>query len=144
MFTGEYESTIDDKNRVVLPRKFRDAFDVEREGEELFLSLDPDGCLLICPRSEWYRRLEQLDQTPFAKEKLRRFRRYVASVTEPSKCDKQGRMLLPARLIEAVELGREVFLVGNIRLIEVWPRALWQQRREEAKNEFGRDIEDLF
>ena len=104
MFIGEYESTIDDKNRVVLPRKFRDVVDTEHAGEELYLTLDPDGCLLICPRSEWQRRLEQLDQTPFAKEKLRRFRRYVSSMTEPSKCDKQGRMLLPLRLLDTVSI----------------------------------------
>jgi len=144
MFIGEYESTIDDKNRVVLPRKFRDAVDVEQEGEELFLTLDPDGCLLICPRSEWQRRLAQLDQTPYAKEKLRRFRRYVSSMTEPSKFDKQGRMLLPQRLLDIVKIEREVYLVGNLSVIEVWPAALWKQRREEAHREFSKDIEDLF
>jgi len=144
MFIGEYESSIDDKNRVVLPRKFRDAIDVEREGEELYLTVDPDGCLLICPPSEWNRRLQQLDQSPFAKEKLRRFRRYLSSMTEPSRCDKQGRLLLPSRLIQEVGIGKEIFLVGNISVIEVWPAALWTERRKQAKNEFSQDIEDLF
>ena len=144
MFIGEYESSIDDKNRVVLPRKFRDAIDVEREGDELYLTVDPDGCLLICPPSEWSRRLEQLNQSPFAKEKLRRFRRYISSMTEPAKCDKQGRLLLPARLMQEAGVEKEIVLVGNISVIEIWPAALWKQRREEARREFNQDIEDLF
>ncbi len=143
-FTGESTSTVDDKNRIVLPRKYRDAIDFEAEGRELYISLDPDGCLVICPRSEWRRRLAQLDQTPYAKERLRRFRRYIAAMTETSKCDKQGRLLLPSRLTNEVGIERDVVLVGNISVIEVWPKDKWHQRREEARREFSKDIEDIF
>jgi division/cell wall cluster transcriptional repressor MraZ len=129
---------------VVLPSKFRDALTRAKELDELYLSPDPDGCISICPKSEWQRRLAQLDAKPFAPEQMRRFRRHLSSMTETAKCDKQGRMLLSARLLEQIQCGRDIYIVGNLSVIEVWPKERRDQRRPDDARDFGKATDELF
>ncbi len=72
MFFGEYEHTIDDKNRLTLPAKYRDAL-----AGGVVLTRGLDECLDVYARGEWdalvEQRLAPLD--PFSKEarELKRF-----------------------------------------------------------------------
>ena len=144
MFTGEYDSTIDDKNRVVLPSAFREAIDAAKEADKLYLSYVPDGCITICTESEWQRCLEQLDAKPFAPEQMRRFRRHLSSMTQQGKYDKQGRLVLPPKLLQESKIEREVCIVGNLRVIEVWAKNIRDQRRAEDAGSFGKFMTELF
>src|SRR5438477_1741779 len=75
MLLGEYEHTIDDKSRLTLPARFRQAFT-----EGVVVSRGLDGCLYAYPRADWTRaieaRLAELD--PLSKEG-RRLQRYFYS-----------------------------------------------------------------
>src|SRR5205085_264039 len=94
MLLGEFEHTIDDKNRLTLPAKFREAL-----SGGLVLTRGMDGCLYCYPREDWERtvegRLAGLD--PLSKEGrlMQRFFFAGASEAEP---DKQGRVMVPATL----------------------------------------------
>ena len=94
MLLGEYEHTIDDKNRLTLPAKFRQAFD-----EGLVLTRGIERCLYAYPRSEWAAtvesRLRELD--PLSKEG-RLMQRYFFSGASEAEVDKQGRVMVPSPL----------------------------------------------
>ena len=53
MFLGEYEHTIDDKNRLTLPAKFRQAL-----AGGLVVTRGMDGCLYAYGADEWRRLVE--------------------------------------------------------------------------------------
>jgi MraZ protein len=142
-FTSEYESSIDDKNRVVLPSKLRDAIKSLKEGDELYISPHPDGCIQICTEPQWDRQLEQLTQRAFEDEKTRRFTRYLSASTRTGKCDKQGRLLLHGPMLAEVGIEREVYVLGHVNVIEVWDKATWLKRRAEAQREYPKDVEEL-
>ena len=48
MLLGEYEHTIDDKNRLTLPARFREAF-----AGGVVVTRGMDGCLYAYPRDDW-------------------------------------------------------------------------------------------
>ena len=129
MLLGEHEHTIDDKNRLTLPAKFRDSF-----AEGIVVSRGLDGCLYAYPRSDWQSaieaRLEELD--PLSKES-RRLRRYFYSGASEDEPDKQGRITIPATLMKHAELERDVVVAGVHDHLEIWDRAAW--RRELAETE---------
>jgi MraZ protein len=50
MLLGEHEHTIDDKNRLTLPAKFRRAF-----LDGVVVTRGMDGCLYAYPRGQWQR-----------------------------------------------------------------------------------------
>ena len=129
MLLGEHDHAIDDKNRLTLPAKFRQAF-----GDGIVVSRGMDGCLYAYPRAEWQgaiqARLEQLDQLSREARQLRRF--FYAGAIE-GELDKQGRIGIPAALMEHAKLGRDVVVAGVHDHLEIWDRAAW--RREVAEVE---------
>src|SRR5438552_19119872 len=108
MLLGEYEHTIDDKNRLTLPAKFRQAFD-----EGLVITRGIERCLYAYPRSEWAAkvesRLRELD--PLSKEG-RLMQRYFFSGASESELDKQGRVMVPSPLGDYAGLGKEGVVAG--------------------------------
>ena len=131
MLLGEYEHTIDDKNRLTLPAKFRQAF-----ADGIVVTRGMDGCLYAYARPAWDGlvggRLASLD--PLLKEG-RRMQRYFFSAAAEANLDKQGRVMIPAALIEHAKLGREVVVAGVYDHLEIWDRAAW--REELAQVEGG-------
>src|SRR5690349_11748159 len=108
MLLGEYEHTIDDKNRLTLPAKFRQAF-----AEGIVVTRGMDGCLCGYTRPDWEQyvssRLATLD--PLSQES-RRMQRFFFSGAAEAELDKQGRLMVPPALIEHAKLGREVVVAG--------------------------------
>jgi MraZ protein len=121
MFFGEYEHTIDDKNRLTLPSRFRDAF-----AGGVVLTRGLDQCLDAFPRADWNAlveaRLAPLD--PFSKQ-ARDLKRFFFSAAADAELDKQGRVLVPPPLARHARLGREVVVAGVHDHLEIWDRAAW-------------------
>jgi MraZ protein len=129
MLLGAHEHTIDDKNRLTLPAKFRQAF---KDG--LVVTRGLDQCLHAYRREDWDRlvesRLAPLD--PLSKEARRMERYFFASATE-AELDKQGRVMLPAGLIAHARLGRDVVVAGVNDRLEIWDREAWRRELEQIE-----------
>ena len=129
MLLGEYEHTLDDKNRLTLPAKFRQAF-----AGEVVVSRGLDGCLFVFTRENWdsfvAAQLEALN--PFSKE-ARQMSRYMFAGAAETELDKQGRMMVPPSLLGHAGLGREVVVAGVRDHVEIWDRAAWKKQLEEVE-----------
>jgi len=129
MLLGAHEHTIDDKNRLTLPAKFRQAF-----ADGVVVTRGLDGCLYAFRRPDWDRlvesRLATLD--PLSPEG-RRLERFFYSGASETELDKQGRVMLPRELIEHAKLGREVVVAGVNERLEIWDRAAWRKELAEVE-----------
>jgi MraZ protein len=121
MFFGEHEHTIDEKNRLTLPARFRDAL-----ADGVVLTRGLDTCLDVYARADWNAlvdaRLAPLD--PFSNE-ARRLKRFFFSAAADAELDKQGRVLVPPPLARHAKLGREVVVAGVHDHLEIWDRGAW-------------------
>jgi MraZ protein len=118
MLLGEYEHTIDDKNRLTLPAKFRAEF-----GDGVVLAFNHDG-------------ITQID--PISREAKIMRRAYFSSATQ-AELDKQGRVVLPSGLAQRAGIGKDVVVAGLYDYLEIWDREAWQAQRTEVE---GR-VEDV-
>jgi MraZ protein len=129
MLLGTHEHTIDDKNRLTLPAKYREAF---KDG--IVVTRGLDGCLFAYRRPDWNRLVESrfspLD--PLSPE-TRRLERFFYSGAAEAELDKQGRVMIPAQLIEHAKLGREVVVAGVNDRLEIWDRASWRKELAEVE-----------
>ena len=129
MFLGEFEHTIDDKNRLTLPARFREAF----EGGGV-VTRGMDGCLSVYTRDAWETfvsvRLEGLD--PFSRE-ARQLGRFLFAGATDAEPDKQGRIMLPAPLVKHAKLDREVVVAGVRDHLEIWDRATWRVHLDDVE-----------
>jgi MraZ protein len=129
MLLGEFEHTIDDKNRLTLPAKFRQAL-----SGGLVITRGMDGCLYCYPQTQWEQlvesRLAGLD--PLSKEGRMMHRFFFAGASE-AEPDKQGRVMLPATLAKNARIGREVVVAGVRDHLEIWDRAAWRDHVKELE-----------
>ena len=129
MLLGEYEHTIDDKNRLTLPAKFREDF-----AGGVVVTRGLEGCLSAYPREQWERLVGSwLDPlNPFSKEARQMHRYYYAGASE-DKPDKQGRVTIPVALLQHAGLGREVVVAGVGDRAEIWDRDTWRKQLKEVE-----------
>lgn len=133
-FIGEYEHNIDKKGRIIIPSRFRDAF----EGK-LIVSKGLDGCLNLYTMEQWSTLMEKLMSLPSTKRETRLYRRNLAAKASECEIDGQGRILIPAVLIKEAELVKECVIIGTGNTVEVWSKQRWDAYNEEHMD----DLEDV-
>lgn len=122
-FFDQFEHTIDDKGRLVLPAAYREAF-----VSGGFLTLLGDNAALFTKDGwEKYRRRLEL-QGNFTRHQLQ----YLFSFVSPFTPDSQHRIVVNSRLRARVGLEREVSIVGSSSHAAIFPRATWAQIEAEA------------
>src|SRR5215216_1694631 len=124
MLLGAHEHTIDDKNRLTLPAKFRESF-----AEGLVVARGFDGCLQVFRGEDWLR-LAALD--PFSPE-ARRIQRFLYTGASEAELDKQGRVMIPAPLLQHAQLKRDVVVAGMRDHLEIWDREAWNRELAEVE-----------
>src|SRR5690625_7564980 len=93
MFMGEYKHNTDEKGRMIMPAKFRDAL-----GESFVVTRGLDQCLFVYPLTEWQILEEKIKKLPLTKKDARAFTRFFFSVATECEIDKKGRINLNATL----------------------------------------------
>ena len=129
MLLGTHEHTIDDKNRLTLPAKFRESFARRARRRER-----RRRCLQAYRREDWDRlvesRLASLD--PFSQE-ARKIQRLLFAGAAEAELDKQGRVMIPAPLLAHAQLRREVVVAGLRDHVEIWDREAWGHELAEIE-----------
>jgi len=138
-FTGTYTHTLDSKGRVSVPAAYRR----QLTGEGLHLNLGLDGCLVIYPPEKWESVKRELSRLSRGRGPerffMRRFARYLRAVS----LDAQGRIMIPAELLEKAGIGGEVVFLGQLDSIELWAPDRFDTASGEEELSFEQVAEDL-
>jgi MraZ protein len=136
LLTGTYPRTLDEKNRLTLPRRIREQLgDVPR----LYLTPGQDRCLWLFRQNELEQLAARMDQGPATV-----FRRLFFSRTEDAPLDGHGRILIPDRLSNQAGLKKEVFLLGVQDHLEVWDAGRWEEYVGQHTPRFDAVAEQAF
>ena len=121
MFMGEYNHTIDQKGRLIIPSRLREGL-----GDKFVVTKGLDGCLLVYDNTEWERFEEQLKDLPTSQKAARQFVRFFLAGACEAEVDKMGRILIPGNLREFASLTKDVVLVGVGKKVEIWDHDRYQ------------------
>ena len=140
MFTGEYRHTVDDKGRLAVPSKFRAQLE-----SGLVVSRWLDACLAIHTRTGWEALAEKVAGLAITDQAARLFSRFIFANAVDTNLDGQGRVLVPAYLREAIDLGADAVVVGARDHAEIWAPDRWDDYRRglEDSDALARAIEGL-
>ena len=135
MLLGEFEHTLDDKNRLTLPAKFRRAFE-----DGCVVSRGLDGCLFAWTPAGWANyQATTLSTLNALSREGRQLQRYFFSGATDTTPDKQGRVIIPAALAEDAKLDRVVVVAGVNDHLEIWDRDAWRRELSEVEG----SVEDV-
>jgi len=114
MFIGRYYHTLEAKNRLSLPKAFRD---IETNW---IITRGLDGGLFGFKQAEYENQLQELTQRTFTMKQNRDFVRLMTNDAYATEVDNQGRVQLPEYLIDLANLQKQVVVVGSFNWIEIW------------------------
>ena len=120
MFIGEYQHTVDNKGRIIMPSKFREGL-----GHNFIMTKGLDNCLFVYPTEEWERLEKKLRTLPLTNKNARAFVRFFFAGATECILDKQGRILIPNNLREYAKLDKDVVIIGVAERIEIWAKEEW-------------------
>ena len=126
MFIGEYQHSLDSKNRIIVPSKLRDEL-----GTKFVITKGLDGCLFAFSQEEWLNFETKLKSLPLSDKNARNFVRFFLAGATECEIDKQGRFLIPMNLREAASLEKEAVIIGVGTRLEIWNKSIWDAKDAE-------------
>ncbi len=128
MLLGEHEHALDDKNRLTLPARQRDQL-----GDRVVVTRGLDGCLYVYAAAEWAKLAERVGTLDPLSREARTMQRFFFASGMEAELDKQGRIVIPANLLESAGIGRDVTVAGIYDHLEIWDRAAWRDQRQTVE-----------
>jgi len=132
VLVGEYDFTLDAKNRIAVPARLRPAF-----ADGIYVAKERERCLGGYGPEEFSARLaEEASATADGSVSRRDAKRFTASsAVHQQELDRQGRMTVPARLLDYAGIERDVTIIGAQDHIEIWDRAAWAEYLAQLEEE---------
>ena len=131
MFFGTYSHSLDDKGRLVIPRKMRDEL-----GNKIFIMKGYDGALSVYKEEAFLKLIEEEETLSFKKKENRDYLRIRLASVVDLEVDKMGRVQIPTAILTKYHIGKDVVVLGSGDHIEVWD--------EKSYEEYSLSIEDSY
>ena len=142
MFYGEFSHTLDKKDRLILPARFRE-ISKESSIEKFFVTRGLDKCIFMFADDEWRTPEQKFKNMSFTRQETRTFNRIFFSGAVEVIPDKQGRFVIPQYLKDFAGINREMTIIGVSNRIEIWDTRLWQNFYSTSKNSFEQIAERI-
>ena len=139
MLMGEFNHSIDDKNRLIIPSILRNEL-----GNEAVITRGLDKCLFIYSKKEWESIVSKLSNLPFTKKSVRDFNRFFLSSASTIVFDKMGRVNLSQSLLNYANLNKECVIIGVNDRVEVWDKNEFDTFISSNLDNFSDMAENLF
>jgi MraZ protein len=117
---GEFQYSVDDKGRVIVPPSFREFVE-----DGMIVTRGLDTCLYVFPVAKWRDIEGRLTSLPITDEASRRFVRFFYSGASKAQIDAAGRITLPSPLRTYSGISTNVVIAGAPNRLELWDEATW-------------------
>src|SRR4030066_9966 len=136
MFYGEFDYKIDEKGRLPIPPKFRNAL---KDG--VVLAPGAENCITVYTVTAWKKLSDTLTGSPLSRSKMRKLSRALFSTAFSTRIDPQGRVAIPAPLREHAQITDDVIVAGANSYLEIWDKALWEEEKITSQQQSWQIIE---
>jgi MraZ protein len=143
LLTGSFNRSLDEKLRLAIPKRLRDAMDGPKGGA-LFFAPGTDVSLAIYPEEAFGRLAERLAQVSPTRQDVRAFARLFYAQAQRAELDAQGRVRIPPELAQLAQLDKEIVLLGVRDHLEVWAARRWQAYQAEKQAHYDEIAQTAF
>ena len=143
LLTGTFERSVDEKLRIAIPKRLRDALE-QPELKSLFIAPGTDGSLSLYTESAFAKLAERLTESSPTQHDVRAFSRLFYSQAQNVEVDSQGRVRIPVELAKLAGLDKEAVLLGVQDHMELWDKARWQAYLTDKSQRYDEIAEAAF
>lgn len=138
MLIGEYIHTLDEKNRMSLPAKFRSEL-----GKKVVLAPGLDKSIFMFTVKEWEKIASRLGENSMLQADNRSFNRFMFGGAVEVDVDGSGRILVPDFLKDRANLKKTVAVIGVQNRVEIWNEKIWADYKAVVEKEADQLAEKL-
>jgi len=136
---GEFHHNIDEKNRLIIPSKFRSEL-----GERFIITKGFDKCLFVYSEAEWNKMIEKVGTLQFTRKNVRAFERALIGGASITEFDKQGRINITSPLVHYANIQKECVIIGVNERLEIWSLEEFNKYMQDNEDSLEEMIEDIF
>ena len=138
MFFGSFAHSLDEKGRLMIPRKMR-----EELGFKVYIMKGFDGSLSIYTVERYQKLVEEFNKLPFNQQRNRDYLRVQFASTFEMDVDKLGRLQLPTALLINFNISRNVIVLGIGDHIEIWDAKKYEEYESGIFENFEKNAEAI-
>ncbi len=134
-FLDKYDYSLDDKNRINIPAKYRKAL-AQMQQKTIVISCLEESRLTLYPNAIFKEKIvARLNDLPQMDEDANEIRRAVGRDTTEVQLDSQGRIMIPGYFLEQAGIKKKVQILGLVNKIELWNPDTYQEfdKRRDAE-----------
>lgn len=135
---GQSNHNLDSKGRLIIPARLREGL-----GDTFVLCKGMDKNIYAYPEEEWDKFSEKLNALPVSDKNARKFKSFFQGSANECEVDGQFRIVIPQNLREWGGIEKEVVMVGNGAIAEIWDKGAWEHYNSSDEldiNEVSLDI----
>ena len=125
LLLGNFQHSLDDKNRIRLPAKYR-----EKLGNDYILMPGIDGCIFLYSADAEDKFLKAVDEMEFDSD-MSDIIDLISEMSATVEADSQGRFMLTDDLLKYANIDKDVRIVGSFKRIEIWSEEIYIKRHEK-------------
>jgi MraZ protein len=139
MFSGTYTPKLDEKGRLFLPAKFREAM-----SEGLVITRGQERSIDVRTRADFEAFTEKFRTAPQTDARIRAYGRMLFALASEQVPDKQGRITITPELRDYASLQRDCVVIGIYDRVEIWEPTAWQRYTADQEGAFSDVQEEIF
>lgn len=132
LFTGDYEHTIDSKQRLAIPADVRSRMSPEIHGEAFYIVPGANGTLWLWPEKTFERMASAMEHSLLPGEEMMEFEELLFPQSRRLDIDKAGRVRIPENMLSEYGLGQTVVILGMKDHLELRDPQAWRAQREQT------------
>lgn len=129
MFIGQHNSTLDAKNRLALPTRYKGML-----SEGVYITQGFDRNLLLLTDEAFNEVLNSIKGMSISDPLARLLFRLILGSATKVDSDRNGGIFLPDELKTFANIDKEALLVGQGDYFEIWAPQLWQEQEISLNN----------
>ena len=138
MFLGTHTPKLDEKGRLILPARFREAL----EGG-LVVTRTQERALAIYPKDTFEALMAPVSAAPSTLKQVRDYQRMLTAGASFEVPDRQGRITIPPILRAYAGLERDVVVIGAMNRAEIWDAEAWNTYLTAQEAAFSETDEEV-
>ena len=140
MYFGYFEHTLDDKGRLLLPKRIKEGL---VENASLYVLKGFEGCLSVFNESEFEKLTNECEKISFNHKNSRSYLRIVLGSVVQLNVDKVGRIQIPSQILSKYGINKNVVILGVGDHFEIWDEEIYQAYEKEANDNFEEIAEKM-
>ncbi|MBU4690687.1 division/cell wall cluster transcriptional repressor MraZ [Mycoplasma sp. ES3157-GEN-MYC] len=129
---GQYQRSVDSKNRIALPSKLRDAL-----GSKFYLTIGMENVIELRSVEEFDKLTADLTSQSLYDKNARLLKRWWLGNTHEIELDSQSRFVIPKSILTKGAIQKDVVFIGVGDSVELWATEIYEEYESKMS------VEDL-